>query len=179
MSPPAQASCNCLGPGECSLVMREPSSLTVVAEYFFIHLPWAVGYATAPEPSTQGGGVWHRGTHGGSEALLVERWGPEPRDVWQLRSPLSREAGSGAALRPQSCPAQGVGSRAYMRGYLVHKVLTVAPGSSSGEVVNLQVGPNLLHQHSASRIVRFCLRLGGNSPLVRRAVVHILADEVL
>jgi hypothetical protein len=162
MSPPARASCNCLGPGECSSVMREPSSLTVVAEYFFIHLPWAVGYATAPEPSTQGGGVWHRGTHGGSEALLVERWGPEPRDVWQLRSPLSREAGSGAALRPQSCLAQGVGSRAarcmaipepshtpcfspwfgaYMRGYLVHKVLTVAPGSSLGEVANLQVGP--------------------------------------
>jgi hypothetical protein len=40
MSPFARASCRCLSPGERSSVMSEPSSLTIVAEYFSIHFPW-------------------------------------------------------------------------------------------------------------------------------------------
>jgi hypothetical protein len=77
MSPPAHASCRCLGPGERSSVTSEPSSLIVVGGYFFIHFPWVAGHVVTSEPSH------------------ARRWGPVPQDALWLRSPSSREAGSG------------------------------------------------------------------------------------
>jgi hypothetical protein len=83
MSLPAYASCRHLGLGECSSLTSEPSSLTVVAEYFFIHFPWVAGHAAAPEPFKQGGGVrWH-GTRDGPLALRAGRRGPESLVAWQ------------------------------------------------------------------------------------------------
>jgi hypothetical protein len=65
-----------------------------------------VGQVVAPEPSHWGGRVWSRRTHGSAGALsrrevesgamthvvapepsLAGRWGLEPLDTWQHRSP--------------------------------------------------------------------------------------------
>jgi hypothetical protein len=98
---PAYASCWCLGPCERSLVTRDPYNLTIVAEYFFIHLPLVVGHMAVPEPSRAGGKAWSHGmgddpvalpsTETGSraaghvvapESSHAERRGPELWDAW-------------------------------------------------------------------------------------------------
>jgi hypothetical protein len=98
MSPPACMSNRCLSLGERSSVTHEPSSLTVVVEYFFIRSPWVAGNVVALVPSQAG-------------CLdLVSR------DAWHLRSPPSREAGSGAtghmaASEPSHAGRRGLGPR--------------------------------------------------------------------
>jgi hypothetical protein len=63
MSPPARASCRCLGPCERSSVTHVHCNLMVVAEYLFICLPRVVGHVMALEPSR------------------IRGWGPEPWDT--------------------------------------------------------------------------------------------------
>jgi hypothetical protein len=103
---PAYASCWCLSPCERFSVTREPYNLTIVAEYFFIHLPLVVGHMAVLEPSRAGGEAWSHGTCGDPIALPSRETGsratgrvvaPEPShagrrgselwDAWQHQSP--------------------------------------------------------------------------------------------
>jgi hypothetical protein len=95
------------------------------------------------------------------ELTSSRRQGPELRDTWQHRSSPQRRScgtrgGAGAHLwrevwsegttyvATSGCTTCSLSwLRACMRGYPVFMVPTEAPGPTSGEAVNLQVGPTL------------------------------------
>jgi hypothetical protein len=113
-------------------------------------------------PHEQGGGIRSSRTRGSAGALSsrdarsgavghvvvsepsrARRQDLEPRDSWQRWSPPEQEG------MIQCCRACGSTSslswtQAYMWGYLVCRVPTVAPEPTSGEVMKPQVGPTYL-----------------------------------
>jgi hypothetical protein len=93
MTPLACASCRCLSSCERPSVMCEPCNLTVVAEYFFIHLLWVVGHVAALKPSRARGRVQSRITRGSSGALPCREAGLEPWVAWRPQSPLVQIGG--------------------------------------------------------------------------------------
>jgi hypothetical protein len=111
MSPLARASCRCLGPCERSSVTHDPSNLTIVAEYFFIRLPWVVGHVVALEPSHVGRRGPEPRAHGGSGALPRREAGseavgcmatPEPSRTGRL-GPVPWDTRQCIVARPASC----------------------------------------------------------------------------
>jgi hypothetical protein len=162
--PPAHASCWCLGTHECSLLMHEPCSLTVVAKYFFIRPPQVVvRHMVASDPSRVGGRVQSRGRHGDSGALPGREAGSGAAGCIAAPEP-SRERRQGPELRTrgrtEALPNEAMGSDtvghatarghvlcfllwlgACMRGYPVYRVPIVALGPTSSEAANQQVGP--------------------------------------
>jgi hypothetical protein len=103
----------------CALDTCESSCVLGAARPFFIpmvHSPLeAMGYVTAPEPSSRGGRTWSHVTRGSTGTHLsrevrsgaeehvttpelnsARRRGPEPRDTWQHEAHLSKEVRYGA-----------------------------------------------------------------------------------
>jgi hypothetical protein len=134
-----------------------------------LELPWAVQRELDPQDTWWpqscpglGSGSWSHRTLGGPGAAQVGQWEMEPQDMWWPRScpglgsgrwSRRTRGGLGAALG-YAVHAEVMDTRerviymprllshvTYTRGYLICRVPTVAPGPTSGEAVNPQVGP--------------------------------------
>jgi hypothetical protein len=118
----------------------------------------ATVHVVAPEPSLSGGGLWSRWTCGSIEAHLG----------W--------EAGLGTTGYVVACdctPRSLSRLEACTQGYSACMLPIVAPGPTSGEAVNLQVGPTSFFSHAA--FLKFHLSgWSGSAPLLADTQQHLV-----